>query len=555
MLYYDPQMNAALQPHLPFARVPSGFASLSTRSTEESDKVVSEVDANVSRVGLALLKELYTLLAEPEAKSCRERCYTLIPKIAACGVCYLTEYPYLVAARRVSSNPVIGNLLAGGEFTSWGTFYSLSCVRIMDEYSVSRRFEQINPNSSRRTNSVYWIGITILSLAVQIPDIYISYTYTDHSIFWPALIGCVYSSFTMNSMHALTQKIARTDNVVSRCLYRRTNKCQIFKSKENFCELIQDHFTAFLKTADSNTKELFFQILNNRSETPVDRAKAFLFMLSKGLEKKMAHLSKHEVYVGRRDKCIRITGTLLFLTKYYLDGKLTYNASKLLVDDDYFSAFLIVLTVTPNIYLGIQMCSNTFTSFCSGVFRLARGCRSGIWEDYCSREQVIKRTGFFLSTLLSVFSLGSTWRVLQDNIGFEDHMLISLIILGFTALLVINTMSTLSDAATDELLIRLADRDERMLREAIQRVEDCISKVRKMSAENFEGYISSVEGTVGEKLSLIEKLANAEEYEELRQKLSLLLTPQLQENDEDDQEELEMPPSVDRPLIHAEGKT
>ena len=461
-------------------------------------------------------------LASGEEVSCApcSNCPRLLPnslKVTVVVTSYISQYPGMAAARLATNNTVLREFFAVGEVGAWGSMYAVTGMYVIDSIFI----DQSNSPSStigKVKNVAYWLGVSVLSAGAQIPDAYVSYTYTGGNLFWSAFVVCVYSSFTMNSIDAATQKIVRTNNFISRFIYRNTNKCRIFQSRENFCELANNYFISFLRESDSPHKNLFFKILNDE-QAETSESKALLYMICKGLDRRMLEISKQNIYIERTGKGIELTGAIVFLARYYLEGRLAYQSAKLILDDNYFAAFLIFLTLTPNVYLGITNASSTLGNGCLQVMRFIHACRNGTWQEYLNKKTISTAIGYTFATALSVFGLGSTLTLVRDEVDFEGDETLKAIIITFTALLAINTTTTLYDIVSNYISTKMAQGDEKVMLEIEGKVSEIVDRIERMEAEEFEFLISDLEQSIGSDFSLLDDLATSDQFDALRNRL------------------------------------
>ena len=483
----------------------------------------------------ATFQKFSLILQDQQTNTSMKKIGVRCAKLAAAVVSFTSQYPSMEAAGRVSDNVILKYLFCTGEVVAWGSLYSTICAGVIDNILIDRELRLLDSNSGFFCSSIYWLSIAALSFCVQIPEIYISYVYTNGNLFWPIYIGGVYTTFTLDSLNRAIEKSARTDNVLTRFLYRKTKKCRVFRAKENFCILLQEYFTDYLREASSEQKQMFFDML--REEVGDNQhAKTFLFMLAKGLEKKAQKLQTENVYLRRSGKFVKISGALLYIANYYLYGKISYNASKLILDNDYFAAFLIFISTTPNIYLNLDMSTSTLDKVFWGTTNHASNLIKGRWKEYFTRESILRGIGNVFAGFMTCFGLGSTVTVIDDTFGFEDNKIISIAMLVFTALVVANGISSLSDRAIDHFIFLLSNAEEKKLAIKIGQINILIQKMRLMTAEQFQSFTTDIEKILNYEPSLIDDLANSAEHESFRNRVLAHLDLDLESEDNSFQE-------------------
>lgn len=469
-------------------------------------------------VDRAILRKFSLILQDPQDERYGSRLRMRSAKLAATIICFASQYPSMEAARQVSDNVVLKNLLGAGEVVAWGAVYSVASSELIESILIERELRVLDRNSGCLCNTVYWTSITALSLAVQTSDVYISYVYTNESLFWPIYVGGVYAAFTLDSLNRAIEKSARTDNILTRFLYRNTEKCKIFRAKENFCSLLEDYFTDYLKEASSEQRQLFFDMLQGEV-SDAQHARNFLFMLAKGLEKRAWKIRTENVCLKRGGKLVKLSGPLLYLANYYLDGKIIYKSSHLILDNAYFAAFLIFISTTPNIYLDLDMSTNTVDKVFWGIARHINNLIKGRWGSYFNKGSILRGVGNVFTGFMTCAGLGSTVTIIDDTIGFEENKIISVAILGFTALLVADGVSDLSDKTIDYLFYLTSSLEEQELVTKIDRINILVKNMKLMSAEQFQAFITNIQEAIEYEPTLIDDLANDAEYEGFRRKI------------------------------------
>lgn len=441
---------------------------------------------------------------------------------------FVSQYPTMRAARQATSNPILREALGAGTVLTWGSVYSTATWSVVDDILIGKELAILDKKRTCLKESVYWLTLAIISLGVQTSDVYVSYVYTNDSLFWPIYVGGVFATFTVSSLNGAIQKFARTNNPLTRYLYKNTDKCKVFQAKENFCSLLEDYFLEFLQKAENHKKQIFFNLLKDDGGN-LQFAKPLLFMLKEGLEEKIKNLRNENVCLVWGGKCIKIVGPILYLANYYLDIILVYDSSKLIVDNKYFAAFLIFISTTPNIFLDIEMSSSSINSLFWATAKHVGNCVKGDWGKYWNKRSALRGVGHLMGTAMTAFGIGSTVTVIDDNIGFKENKTVSIGILAFTAFFAANAVFDLTDKVIERLILWMAKPEERHLANVINRIMVLTSRVKLMSAEQFKEFLSGIENAVEYNESLLDDLANNPGYERLREKV-LEKTSQLIEN-------------------------
>ena len=232
----------------------------------------------------------------------------------------------------------------------------------------------------------------------------------------------------------------------------------------------------------------------------------------------MNEVRSQNIYIEKAGRIIEITGSIVFLARYYLDGKLAYQSSQLILNNNYFAAFIIVLTLTPNVYLGITNASSTLGNGCLQGMRFLHACRNGTWKDYFNKRNITTAIGYTFATALAGFGIGSTITVVEDTVDFKGDEALKAIIISFTALLATNATTTLYDIVSSYISRKFAEGEERLVLEIEDRVSSVIGQIERMSAEEFESLISDINQCL-QGGTLLDDLASLDQYEALRERI------------------------------------
>jgi len=507
---------------------PGVIADQATHSPDEP--IVSNDDFSTNRILVRdrgdrdqpILRIFTLILQKPPEKCSIDRLAFKCAKVVTTVVAFTSQYPSMEAARKISDNIILKNLFGAGEVVAWGSVYSVKALEVMDNILTTRKLQVLDRNSGCLCNSVYWSSILALALVTQTGDIYISYIYTDKNLSWPAYVGLTYTSFTMHSLNGAIEKSVRTDNILTRFLYRNTEKCKTFRAKANFSALLKDYFTDYLKNASFQEKQLFFDMLNGEIDND-QQAKLFLFMLEKGLKRKISTLHTEHVFVRRCGKLVKLSGPLLYLANYYLDGNLVYASSQLIVDNIYFAAFLIFMSTTPNIYLDLDMSTNTLDKVFWGTAKHVNNLMKREFKQYFKKDAMLQGAGHVVTGLMSLLGLGATITIVDDTIGFQEQGVLSCAILAFTALLVADGVSVLSDKAIDYLTFLSSCEEEKKLANVCDRINSLSANIELMTADQFQNLINELQDAINYDASLIDELADHTKHKDLWEKVLSLL--------------------------------
>jgi hypothetical protein len=400
---------------------------------------------------------------------------------------YLSSIPFISPARQASSKDVLKQIFPIGEVVSWGTLYAWSSNNIISRIHQDGLIDSNRGSNERKSVSkTYWIALISLGVASQIPAAYITYNYNDGSIFWTLFSPLIYSSFTIVSMDELIQKIIHTDNCLARCIHHESQKITLFQAKENFCNLLEERALSLLDESNPN-RAVTLAILSG-DEPDIALETRFLKFLRDEIKNKINKIKNENIYVKRGDRFVQVTGCLLSLSRSCFDGYLVYEGTRLVLDNNYFIAFMILLSVTPSAYLGINVNRQMY----SRIFKTAISCCSSV-----SIAGIFSRIKYLPAIFFSCFGIGATLTTLRDHISFDDpkDQLFCGAVLGTLGTILTNSMLALTDYSIQKIrsALQIVPSSEKQFQTHADKIQEFIFHMRKMSIQEFELFIERFE--------------------------------------------------------------
>ncbi|MBS0628756.1 MAG: hypothetical protein JSS30_00855 [Verrucomicrobia bacterium] len=449
----------------------------------EGHRLVGGQDVAFDNSRKNIFRGLAAQIIRPLPQSSFAKCSLISLKAFTVIACFVSQYPSVVAASNISDLWHWKILFGAGELLAWGAVYSVCCLEIIGEISSDRDLGHVRTKTNICLNIAYWTTIIAVACLVQTSDIYISYKYTNESLFWPIYVGLVYVTFTSTSIHKTVKSATRTSNVFTRCVIRNREKIKTLNAKKAFQESIQG-FIEYIQECPIDLKNEFIRLLG-RSSRELDRVKLFLYMLLHGSNKRIEQIGSQSRSAFYVSVAFQALGLVMYSGNLYLDGLLVKSAAKLIVDNPYFTIFLVAFSCTPNVFLDLEMSCGTLRDIYWGIWNAIKSCRQGNTLR-CNRDTVYRSIAYSLTAVFSVFGLGSTYTIANDTIGFNDHFLICGLILTFTALLTANSLKNLSDGVVDSALFLHDDEQTKKIKIICSKLEQLNRKISEMSNQEFE---------------------------------------------------------------------
>jgi hypothetical protein len=278
-----------------------------------------------------------------------------------------------------------------------------------------------------------------------------------------------------------------------------------------------------LQTASYQERRFFFDLLNEKI-TDQKLARNFIFMLSKGIERKIQTLQQQNVYINYGGKFFKLIGPLLYIANWYLDVRIIYKSSKLILNNDFFAAFLIFISTAPNMYLDIGLASNSVESLYWGAAHHVNNLIKGKWRNYLNFPSVTRGTAHLLTVATTYSGLGGTIAIVNDYIGFAENSVLSISIVAFTALFAAKTIDDLIIKGANRLIMHFSDKDEKDLERHVDSIHLLTEKINLMTASQFSSFLSEIDRVLSYNGSLLNDLSQDEKYKGLRKKALELFT-------------------------------
>ncbi|WP_075883419.1 hypothetical protein [Candidatus Protochlamydia sp. W-9] len=450
-------------------------------------------------------------------KNQTRKAIVLLAKSGAVICCFIASYPFIQPALKATDNFALNVALATGEVMSWSTLYSWSACNIINRIASSSLEDSVNFLKVRVL--AYWVTLNTLAIFSELSGSYISFNYNDDSLFWAIFTPLFSSFFEIQSLDALVQKIAKTDNILTRYLYKNTNKTTVFRAKKNFTKLLEEGLQEIL----NNPKEhpiknwLLPLVLDDKNEFKRDRLErtfkmALLKIIRHGLEVRMHYIESYSVYRKRGDKLVRIGGSLGALASSLVDGYLVYQGSRLILDNTIFNCFIAFLAFSPAVYLNIEINQNS----CSQLLSSTIDVYSKTTEVCRKRKQPINYSaikyhslfclGSLIATVIACFGIGSQTKVMEDEFGFDSAWSILLYLAVSVSGIIItrNSMSAFSDIIIKQIYLLKSSEEEKSLENFAERVKNLIKYFEAMPPEKFSEFFNEFDLDVLD----IDKMAN-----------------------------------------------
>lgn len=464
----------------------------------EDEELLSENEVTAYNEVSSLIFENYQITCR-----CSRKVVITAIKVIAVIACYVASYPFIKPAEEVTDIPGLKELFVGGEVIAWGTLSAWSACKIIDRISKK---PHVNQKIYHRI--LYWIPITILGVASEFSDAYVTYKY-NKSIFWSVYTPFIYSLFSIQSLDGMVQEIANSDNYLTRFLYRKTNKMAAFRSKKNFSMIIQNCLQEFIKTSNNSLKLSLIKLGSTKISKRNKVDKALLTLLKSGLEHQMHHLKNEPLWLKRGDITVQIVGTGASLTTTGVNGYLVYKGCKLFINNNYLIAFLIVLSVLPSAYLSANINRLTYSAMFRGLNKIE------VCKNF--KYNLPSRTGYLIALIITCFGLGALSTVMRDTFGIKKWwaILLFVIVVVSSGILTTNSMIEYSDLVIKKVRILKMSIEAKELAEFDDRLNDLIEYFISMPSESVVDILKRLENVNSEEKFLLDQILNDQKINHL----------------------------------------
>ncbi len=430
-------------------------------------------------------------------------------KIVGIAASYLASYPFIKPAEEVTDNDALKKCFAAGEFLAWGTLTAWSACKLIDRISKTNN----NQKGTCRSAAAYWVPLYCLGIASEIPSAYVSYQY-NQSVFWMIYTPLLNSLFGTQSMDLLIQKMAHSNNFLTRCLYRNTAKPNIFKAKDKFVNILQKFLSDVISKQDPSFKDKVLKIGFSQQIEKNDRcAFAVLHMLKVGLEIKMKTIESQSVHVKFGNRVVQVVGSAGSLAMSGVDGYLVYKGCDLFIESRILIGLIVFISIAPSAYLSLDINRKNYSNVFLSIINLKNS----------STAQLPNRFGNALSLLITCFGLGSLFTILRDTISFDNFWaILSISVLVASGVLAANALNEFFDFVIDEVRFLRMDADQKKLAEFNRRLQNLIDHFKTVPATAFQDFLTALKTEdlgVSEFNNFFEKLQSSPDGQNLIQNI------------------------------------
>jgi len=444
---------------------------------------------NLIPTGNSIMGKVVFQFIKPEQHSFLERYGLISLKVCTVIACFASQWPSVLAASKISDKWHWKILFGGGELAAWGAVYSACSLEIIDEISSERDVSKVTSTTNPCLKTAYWVSIICLAILVQASDIYISYKYTDQTLFWPIYVGIIYSAFTINSLHKAIKFSTRTSNVFSRCIIQDSRKIDLLETKKKFTENLEA-FIQYIQGASSQVKSEFLSLLDN-ARSSSNQANLFKYMLSHGTNERLKRIQSETQNCHRGAQAMQWVGLLFYTANLYLDVLLDKEAAKLVLNSPYLIGIFIFFSSAPDVFLDLEMSCGTIRDLYWGIWNFYKHCKN-VETNIWNRASMYKVIAHISTIAFSVFGLGSTFTIANDTIGFKKNPLVCSTILVFTSLLTANGLKTLHNNAVDWALFFYDDNETQRVKKTAWRLKHLTKELSIIKCDQFNRFYNVI---------------------------------------------------------------
>jgi hypothetical protein len=297
-----------------------------TDSSQQSNEMINRTTSiNLNLINSIMYEE------RPQITTCR-KVYDFAFKTFLAIICYSAGYPTLEPARRNFNNRLLGETFAYAETALWGTLSTWCAFNLYNHATEGRHYSSIKKNLNC-ASIAYWVSVIGLGLLTEIPTAYTSWYYNENTLFWSFFTPLVFGTFSMLSIDEMLQKIANSNNVISRMFYR--NKINNILIRKNLYKLINSGCESLSINTNYALRKKITRLERGESDNNLRIKKMTLIILNEGLSLYKQKLINKEKRWKISEKAIKYISSIIPLSSPVLDGLLIYKAYQLILSSNF----------------------------------------------------------------------------------------------------------------------------------------------------------------------------------------------------------------------------